>query len=191
MEDLIYALAMSVGIPLAIWLVFRGASAPPPVEGDALVLRYPRGVEVAGWGIAALGAAMVGVVDGDLARDHVGGGRCGVGRPGALRGRSGSPVLSRLPTRVGPGDGSGRRGANGLPPGADARCVGGGRAGDGSRSLSGYLSLWGPDGRRVAVSAFHRGADRLAETVGRRLAVPGAAEAVREFMTYRAGYGIR
>ena len=188
MEDLVYALAMGVGIPLAIWLVFRGASAPPPVEGDALVLRYPRGLEVAGWVIAALGAATVGWMATSFGITSAGDAVAlavlvlFVGGAAALfflayrrewvrvtpAGVEGQTAFRRAPTRV---------------TWAEVERVT-------FSKLSGYLSLWGPDGRRVAVSAFHRGADRLAETVGRRLAVPGAAEAVREFMSYRAGYGI-
>jgi hypothetical protein len=186
--EVVGGLVMTVGVPLVLWLVFRGTSDPPPLAGDALVLRYPRAVAASGWGTWAFGVGMavwiVGTMEAPTVRDLVGAAGLAL-----FFGALGTPLLllrAREWVRVTPEGVEGQTAFSRRP----VRLAWGEIERVRFSRLTAYLTLDGPGGRSVRVGALLQGVGVLADAVERRLWAAGAAEAVRQFREYRVGYGL-
>ncbi len=171
----------------ALWWLIRSGGGEPPVEGDALVLRYPRAFEIAGWAFCTVGVALVvwlsipsglPTVGDALAAATILAICCGGGAlfvVGARRewvhvrtdGLTGQTAFASEPTRL------------------EWTEVAEVRFG----KVSGYLTVRTHDGRRVRASAFLGGVSELAAFLDRRFPERGGAQAAAELRPFRAGFG--
>ena len=184
-ESILSVAAPTVLTSAALWWLVRSSTSEPSVEGDLLVLRYPRAFEAAGWVICALGVALVGwlasmwgvpTVGDALAAAALLGFFCAAGAlfiVGARRewvhvrrdGLTGQTAFGREPVRL------------------DWKDVAGVQFG----ALSGYLTVSAHDGRKVRASAFLIGAAELASLLERQFPEQGGMQSAADLRQFRAG----
>lgn len=187
--DALAAALSAILTSVFVWLLFRNGARPARVENGVAVLRH-------GWGVTVLGIVCVGLgvlmVSGPFL-DSAGADPpwvwlmvAGVGAAFLVAGFWFIAAGRLEEVRMSADGLEGRSGWS--------RSFTGVRWSDVERvrfsRFFGTLTFYGSNGRRVRISALLRGADGLADVVGRRLAVPGAASAVRQFNDYRGVYGL-
>ncbi len=189
MAEVTNAVLFAILLPLGTWALFRFSQRTPEVDGDAAMLRYGPAIALLGWvcfGIAAvsLGAFLTNEMQG--ASGFEVGLVSGVGVAFFVAGLWMLAGHAREYVRFSKEGVEGRGGLQRLPTvlrWAEIECVE-------FSSLSGYLILFGPDGRNVRVSALLHGSDDLASFLYLHARARGVSEAVHLFRQYRAAYGI-